>query len=226
MAKERKSTERLLVFDLDNTLINRDRAMRAFTVNFLEKHRTALMASVKRDLVQDLIALDIQGLCPRKRFMEKALALMPGLAMTPGAFWSECRKIPDYVEKDPLVADMLERLSTRYDMTVVSNGSGKLQRKKMARAGIDRFFQTCFISGEEGCAKPRVKLFRKALDTLGYEPSDAVMIGDDPLKDIRPAKVLGMKTVFVSMDNTMKNPYADIIISHILELYEVLTCLT
>ena len=46
-------------------------------------------------------------------------------------------------------------------------------------------------------AKPDRRIFEKALEMAGCTPEDAAMIGDRLDNDIYPAKMLGMKTVWV-----------------------------
>lgn len=215
----------LLLFDLDNTLINRDRAFQSFLNDFMANHKRSFNATISRRIVNRLIEIDQRGICARKIFIEQLLTLIPELNLTPGKLWHELQRLPDYVEQDFKIILMLKRLSLKYDMTIVSNGSGAIQRRKMRNAGIDQFFETCFISGEKRCAKPSKKLFLKALTHFGYEPINAVMIGDHPDKDIRAAKLLGMKTVLVANDKNIKNRYADSVMTDILQLEEVLYCL-
>ena len=52
-----------------------------------------------------------------------------------------------------------------------------------------------FISDQVGISKPNPKLYLYALDRLGL-PADQVMyVGDNPTKDIGPAKQVGMIAV-------------------------------
>ncbi|KPL01326.1 MAG: hypothetical protein AMJ91_00150 [candidate division Zixibacteria bacterium SM23_73_3] len=46
--------------------------------------------------------------------------------------------------------------------------------------------------------KPKPAIFREALRRFEVKPKDCIMISDDPLSDLRGAKKLGMKTVFVT----------------------------
>lgn len=48
-----------------------------------------------------------------------------------------------------------------------------------------------------GAAKPEPAIFLKALQLVGCEPSEAVMIGDSYREDIAPSAALGLKTVWV-----------------------------
>ena len=43
--------------------------------------------------------------------------------------------------------------------------------------------------------KPDVEIFRYALEALNSRPETSIYVGDDPIRDILPAKKIGMKTV-------------------------------
>jgi pyrimidine 5'-nucleotidase len=58
-----------------------------------------------------------------------------------------------------------------------------------------RFISTCVASAEAGLEKPDPAIFQLALRQANCTPPQAVMIGDRLDNDIRPARVLGWKTI-------------------------------
>ncbi|EQD79049.1 Haloacid dehalogenase-like hydrolase domain protein, partial [mine drainage metagenome] len=70
-----------------------------------------------------------------------------------------------------------------------------------AAHGLSQYFPIQIISEEVGHAKPDEAFFRIALGRTGVEPSDAVMIGDDPHADIGGAKAAGIRTVWLNRAN-------------------------
>ena len=70
-------------------------------------------------------------------------------------------------------------------------------------AGFCRLFpyesRTCpsFLSFECNLVKPELALYQKALDEVGVDAHQAIMIGDTYEMDIAPAQQLGMKTVWI-----------------------------
>jgi HAD superfamily hydrolase (TIGR01509 family) len=104
-------------------------------------------------------------------------------------------------------------------MALLTNGEGALQRAKIGRFRLDRFFRAVLIEGETGVGKPDSAAFHSALAALDAAPDSAWMIGDDLQYDIRPAAALGMKTAWVSGAETAKpDPAADIVIPSIEKL--------
>jgi putative hydrolase of the HAD superfamily len=59
------------------------------------------------------------------------------------------------------------------------------------------FVSTCLRSFELGIEKPDPAVFAMALDRAGCSPSQVVMIGDRLDNDVRPARLLGWKTIRV-----------------------------
>jgi FMN phosphatase YigB (HAD superfamily) len=57
--------------------------------------------------------------------------------------------------------------------------------------------QPQFLSFQMGIMKPDPEIFRRALDSAGVSPGDAVMVGDTYNNDIMPAIALGMRTVWI-----------------------------
>lgn len=94
------------------------------------------------------------------------------------------------------VESVLKRLAEKYCLGIIANQNpGTMER--LAKWGIDRYFQVVTASAEAGCAKPDLRIFRLALKQAGCAPCEAVMVGDRLDNDIAPAKRLGMKTVWV-----------------------------
>ena len=60
------------------------------------------------------------------------------------------------------------------------------------------FISLCLSSEEEGVEKPNRAIFELALSRAGCTASHAVMIGDRLDNDIRPAKLLGWRTIRVT----------------------------
>ncbi|MEM0006962.1 MAG: HAD family hydrolase [Candidatus Bathyarchaeia archaeon] len=68
----------------------------------------------------------------------------------------------------------------------------------LRRVGISNFFDVVLVSDAVGWRKPHAKIFEEALKRLGVAAEEALYVGDSPEEDIKGAKQLGMKTVFVA----------------------------
>lgn len=83
---------------------------------------------------------------------------------------------------------------------LVTNGDARLQRDKIVRHGLGRFFDVIVIEGEFGCGKPDARVFRHALAALGAAPADAWMIGDNLLWDVAGAQGAGVRGAWIDRE--------------------------
>jgi putative hydrolase of the HAD superfamily len=105
------------------------------------------------------------------------------------------------------VVPCLEELKGRYRLGVIANQPGEV-REAMARDGLDGFFEVWGVSDELGVGKPDPALFELAVRTAGVAPPAAVMVGDRLDYDVRPAKVAGMRAIWMLRGEAPDEPTA------------------
>jgi putative hydrolase of the HAD superfamily len=91
----------------------------------------------------------------------------------------------------PEVLEVLERLSPRFQLSVISNFDGRL-RMILEQLGISKFFKYVFLSSELGADKPDPEIFRRALNLIPLNPNDVLHVGDDPECDWQAAAAAGL----------------------------------
>jgi len=91
---------------------------------------------------------------------------------------------------------LLTRIRSRARVGIVSNNLLEEQAEKLRHCGLDRFIDTLVVSGEAGVSKPDPRIFRIALDRLGCEPAEAVMIGDSWTADVAGARAAGIRAIW------------------------------
>jgi len=82
-----------------------------------------------------------------------------------------------------------------YRLGVISNTHWRMPDG--LRDEFDGLFDVVTLSYEHGYVKPHPSIFLETLSMLGVDPKDCLHVGDDPISDIRGAKVVGMVTAFV-----------------------------
>jgi FMN phosphatase YigB (HAD superfamily) len=91
----------------------------------------------------------------------------------------------------------LRTLSSRYRIGVIANQPAGTE-ERLTKWGLTPFISICLSSTEVGLEKPDPAIFQLALSQSGCKPSQAVMIGDRLDNDIRPARLLGWKTIRIA----------------------------
>jgi len=106
------------------------------------------------------------------------------------------------IESWKLYPDTIMLLSTLKDMNLklglISNASDhSVITVIIDRLNIARFFDAVVTSAQLKLRKPKPEIFKKALECLGVNPSEVVMVGDTVKGDIGGAKNLGIKAILV-----------------------------
>jgi putative hydrolase of the HAD superfamily len=92
--------------------------------------------------------------------------------------------------------ELLGALHGRVSTGVVTNNVAVEQRQKVAACGFGLLLDAVVISEEAGVTKPDPRIFRLALDALGCEAAETVMIGDAWATDIEGARAAGIRPVW------------------------------
>ncbi|HEY5813922.1 MAG TPA: HAD family hydrolase [Terrimicrobiaceae bacterium] len=92
---------------------------------------------------------------------------------------------------------LLEGLSKQYRLGIVSNFYGNLEFL-CQEIGYTKFFSIVIDSARVGVTKPNVAIFEAALDKLNCPPQEALFVGDNPDRDMAPAKALSMPHVWLN----------------------------
>ncbi|MGB3975282.1 MAG: HAD family hydrolase [bacterium] len=122
------------------------------------------------------------------------------------------------------VIDTLAYLKNKYALAILTEGDETTQMNQITHLGIEPYFSTIVISDQTPWHKPSITLFRFAAIKMELEPENILMVGDRLDWDIRPAKEVGMKTIWLnragSRDNSPIEP--DIVIQKLDELKKIL----
>ncbi|MFD2033341.1 YjjG family noncanonical pyrimidine nucleotidase [Belliella marina] len=84
----------------------------------------------------------------------------------------------------PYTLEILDYLKPKYPMHIITNGFDESQAKKLHTSGLRPYFDLIVTSETTGHKKPDARIFQYALDNLGINNQDVVMIGDNPNSDI------------------------------------------
>ena len=93
---------------------------------------------------------------------------------------------------------MLEELSRKMTLGIITNGPSEHQRDKVRALGVERWIpmERIWISGDLGVGKPHKEIFEAAREKLGLKPEELCFVGDAYGHDILGAKGAGWKAVW------------------------------
>jgi len=121
--------------------------------------------------------------------------------------------------------ELLDMVAPRARLGMVTNGLSDVQRARIDRLGIERYFDSIVISSEVGVTKPRPQIFDIAFEQLGNPPLDeAVMIGDSLTSDIRGGSDYGIATCWFNPNGDAAGP-ADVVTHEVGRLDEITSLL-
>jgi HAD superfamily hydrolase (TIGR01509 family) len=89
------------------------------------------------------------------------------------------------------------QLRKHYRLGIVTNGIDRVQRSRLAVAGLAPLFEVVVTSQGCGFAKPDPRILHVALDALGACPGQSLYVGDDPATDGGAAAAAGMRFCWV-----------------------------
>lgn len=114
-----------------------------------------------------------------------------------------------YGELYPGAREVLDALAAEptVSLALVTNGLSEVQRARIDRLGLGRYFEVIAISSELGTAKPAPAIFEFALAGLGAPAKrSALMVGDSLSSDIQGGRNAGIATCWY---NPRRRPGGD-----------------
>jgi putative hydrolase of the HAD superfamily len=194
-----------IIFDLDNTLLDRTLTFRSFTSSLISHYFSHL--DVTQPLLELIIELDQDGYKDKEELFTQLLGL---------PYWQEKPQLSElmafynreYVISAVLMDDAREVVQyarTKYKVGVITNGKTPIQYGKMDQLGIRNDFDLIIVSEEAGVKKPDRRIFEMAFEKLDLKPEQCIYIGDHPINDIEGAARAGMNTIWMKVNQPWKD---------------------
>ncbi|MEX0809193.1 MAG: HAD family hydrolase [Dongiaceae bacterium] len=191
-----------VLFDLDETLLNRTDSLRAFLEDQYDRFATSL-GDVRFETWRDLfLALDARGSVSKAVVYPAILSGFGGEDDAADMLLSDYREgFCRHARAFPGMNETLTSLRARgFKIGLVTNGETAFQTRSIEALGLHRMADAILISEREGLRKPERALFIRAADRLGVSPAACLFVGDNPVADILGAHAAGMRTAWFGRD--------------------------
>jgi putative hydrolase of the HAD superfamily len=191
----------LVIFDLDNTLVDRERFFAAWAVEFIDGlglDKAAALALIRRT--------DDDGRAPRSVFfarLHEAFGLRQSVETLVADYWTD--QISRY-RCEPETIQGLSLLRTLGHRLGIATNGGQRQVEKINACGLDRLVDGISVSDIVGHPKPDPRLFEALAATCGATLEGAWVVGDRADADIAGALAIGARSVWVSRGQTWAEP--------------------
>lgn len=189
-----------IIFDLDNTILDRTSTFRNFTNSFISSYFDHLEWT--QEIFDRIILLDQDGYKDKQDLFSELLEELPWkskpLLSELLDFYSS-----EYVRNAVLMEqarEVVAHVKQKYKTGLITNGMTSIQYGKIDQLGIRDDFDLIIVSEEAGVKKPDSRIFEMALSKLELSPEQCIYIGDHPVNDIEGASKIGMETIWLRVN--------------------------
>ena len=197
---------RAVIFDLDNTLTDfmrlKETAVEAGVDGMLDAglqlSREEALAKIhqvyEREGIEDQQAFD--------KFLLEEFGAIDYRIHAAGIVAYRRASVAALVPYPHVNYTLVELVKQGLRLAVVSDAPRLQAWLRLCALNLHHLIDVVVTYEDTGQHKPHAAPFRRALESLGVEPAEAIMVGDWAERDVVGAKLLGMTTVFARYGDT------------------------
>lgn len=207
-----------MLFDLDDTLIDRDKAVDNMFLNIFEKCYEDVKHTTKSEMLQRFKEYDKRsyGNSDKTKVLESLFNEFPPKYRLPSHdiqdFWNN--HFPQCFSVNQSTINILNTIKEQVEVAIITNGSTQRQKAKIINTNLNSCFDTIIISEEVGLSKPDKRIFELALNRLNVRPESALFVGDNLELDIGGSQSANIKGIWFNphsiKNDTEITPFAEI----------------
>jgi len=189
-----------IIFDLDNTLIDFMRIKKISCEEAVDAMIDAGLNIPKKKALKELYEIYFKEGLEDPQIFQKFLMKVTGaidyrkLAYAIVAYRNART---GFLHPYPGTKSALIKLKEKWLKLAIVSDAPKLKAWiRLVSMKIDDFFDVVVGLEDTGRTKPSRLPFRAALEKLNVKPTECLMVGDRPDRDMKGARALGMKTCF------------------------------
>ena len=208
-----------MLFDLDGTLLDREKSLMAFVSNQYDRLAPKLSSISKERYIKRFIDLDSNGYVWKDVVYEQLINEFHLTACPVKELLDDyISNFKYYCIPFPHLHSMLKELTLQnIKLGMITNGYGQFQLDNIQALGIEHYFDVILISEWEGIKKPTPDIFNRALAKLQVSAAYSMFVGDHAINDIEAAQNVGMKAMWKRNDASPTQK-ADVIINELNEI--------
>ncbi|MET3438023.1 HAD family hydrolase [Sphingomonas sp. 1185] len=187
-----------ILFDLDETLLDRTTSLIAFLADQHSRFRSRLGYAAFEAWRDRFIAMDARGHTHKSVVYPAILAEFNGDPNAADELLDDYRKrCSSFARPFAGMAETLQELRSRgRRLGIITNGETAFQSRHIEALGLDRMVDAVLISQTEGLRKPDPALFERAAARLCVQASECLFVGDNPVADVLGAHNAGLSTAW------------------------------
>ncbi|MEV5508805.1 HAD family hydrolase [Streptomyces orinoci] len=209
----------LVLFDLDNTLVDRTEGLRHWAEEFTRERGLDALA------VEWIVEADDNGLKPRDRFFAELRDRFAIGDTAEALHHAYQQRYPLLLRCPRHVLDQIAQLrEAGWRVGVVTNGLTLTQGAVLEHTGLAECLDGWCISEEANVRKPDPGIFVLAAERCGSDLTAAWMCGDSPEADVVGAQLAGLHTIWIRHGRTWpaSNPPPDQTVDSVTEALQAL----
>jgi HAD superfamily hydrolase (TIGR01509 family) len=189
-----------IFFDIGNVILNDDPAM-AF---FYHEIYQAIQQNGRHVTLDEVLAARERSILVERNGKHYEAVMKQFLG---DGTWQKVDKrirralVENWAEFSPLIpgiVPVIQSLAEKFKLGIIANQPREVE-EILENLGLWKYFQIHGISQVVGISKPDPRFFHWALDQAKCEAADAIMIGDRVDNDVKPARSIGMKTIWLPL---------------------------
>lgn len=191
-----------VLFDLDQTLLDRKSSLDAFLRDQWERFSSRLGDAPMKVWRCRFLVLDEQGLAPKSKVYPQLLSDFGGDPTISDALLEDyaLRSCEFALGFPDMESTLIALRAKRMKLAIITNGETDFQSRNIAALGLNALVDEVLISQREGLRKPDRLLFLRAAEKLGIATSNCLFVGDNPVADILGANAAGMQTAWFGQE--------------------------
>jgi putative hydrolase of the HAD superfamily len=222
---------RAIIFDLDNTLTDfvkmKDVSIQAAADAMID----AGLTLPREEMTKKIYAIyEDEGIEYQKvfdKFLQMELGHIDHKVLATAVVAYRKARDSSLVLYPHVTLALMELIKRGLRLAVVSDAPRAQAWLRLCHLSLQHFFEHVITFEDTGERKPSAQPFKRALSLLEVKPSEALMVGDWPERDMVGASKLGIKTVFARYGDTFGTVHsgADFEMDDIIELVDIVDSL-